>query len=105
MRSAVWKACEVNIGPKPRVPVGGYLLQLTMRFASSYTEASQRDADESPRGGGGTYDSVTHGSHDTVCTLVEGTLDQPFLGDGDTDDGGDIGVRDGIVELARQLAM
>jgi hypothetical protein len=36
-----------------------------------------------------TYDRVTHGCHDSVSSLVKGSLDHPFLGVGDSDDRAD----------------
>lgn len=42
---------------------------------------------------------MTHGCHDSVSSLVEGTLDHPLLCTGDTDDGTDSRGRDSIVEL------
>lgn len=46
-----------------------------------------------------TYNSVTHRGHDSVSSLVESTLDHPFLSGRDTNDRADSGRRNGIDEL------
>jgi hypothetical protein len=47
-----------------------------------------------------TYDGMTHWGHDTMSTLVECSLDQPFLSNGNSDDRADPRMGNSVIELS-----